>query len=100
MPMLATVKMTAFLKKRTELLQTSETLKSSTCQADLGCVEYRFFHEGENQNNIILILEWQTQEKLATYQNSGRFKILMGAISLLCESSEIRIGAVPIEPHH
>ena len=62
-------------------------------------MKYRFFHEGENGNNIILILEWQTREKLAAYQNSDQFKILMGAISLLCESSEMRIGVVPIEPH-
>jgi quinol monooxygenase YgiN len=100
MSVFATVKMTAFPKKRTELLQTLETLKNSTCKADLGCMEYRFYQEGENENNIILILEWQAQEKLSAYQNSDQFKILMGAISLLCESSEIRIGAVPIEPHH
>jgi quinol monooxygenase YgiN len=100
MSILAMVKMTVFPKKRTELVQTLETLKNSTFKADLGCVEYRFFQEGDNENSIILILEWQAQEKLAAYQNSDQYKILMGAISLLCESSEIRIGAVPIEPHH
>jgi len=100
MSILAMVKMTVFPKKRTELVQTLETLKNSTCQADLGCVEYRFFQEGENENHIILMMEWQKQEKLAAYQNSDPYKILMGAISLLCESSEMRIGALPIEPHH
>jgi quinol monooxygenase YgiN len=100
MSILAMVKMTVFPKKRKELVQTLETLKNSTCTADLGCVEYRFFQEGDNENSIILILEWQAQEKLAAYQNSDPYKILMGAISLLCESSEMRIGALPIEPHH
>lgn len=100
MSILAMVKMTVFPKKRKELVQTLETLKNSTCTADLGCVEYRFFQEGDNENSIILILEWQAQEKLAAYQNSDQYKILMGAISLLCESSEMRIGALPIEPHH
>ena len=100
MSVLAMVKMTAFPRKRTELVQTLETLKNSTCKTDLGCIEYRFYQEGENENNIILILEWQAPEKLAAYQNSDQYKILMGAISLLCESSEIRIGAVPIESHH
>jgi quinol monooxygenase YgiN len=100
MSVLAMVKMTVFPKKRTELLQTLETLKNSTCKANLGCVEYRFYQEGENENTLILILEWQTQEKLAAYQNSDQYKILMGAISLLCESSEVRTGAAPIEPHH
>ena len=99
MSLLAMVKMTAFPKKRAELLQTLETLKNSTCKADLGCLEYRFYQEGENENHIILMVEWQTQERLAAYQNSDQYKILMGAISLLCESSEMRIGAVPIKPH-
>jgi len=98
MSVLAMVKMTAFPKKRTELLQTLETLKNSTCKADLGCVKYHFYQEGENENNIILILEWQTQERLAAYQNSDLYKILKGAISLLCGSSEVRISAMPITP--
>jgi quinol monooxygenase YgiN len=100
MSVLAMVKMTVFPKKRTELLQTLETLKNSTRKANLGCVEYRFYQEGENENTLILILEWQTQEKLAAYQNSDQYKILMGAISLLCESSEMRIGSVPLGPHN
>jgi quinol monooxygenase YgiN len=100
MSVLAMVKMTVFPNKRTELLQTLETLKNSTCKADLGCTEYRFYQEGENGNNIILVMEWQTQERLEAYQVSDQFGILKGAISLLCASSEIRIGAVPIEPHH
>jgi quinol monooxygenase YgiN len=97
MSALAMVKMTAFPKKRTELLQTLETLKNSTCQVDLGCVEYRFYQEGENENHIILMVEWQTQERLAAYQNSDQYKILMGAISILCESSEMKIGAARIK---
>ena len=58
-------------------------------------MEYRFYQEDENENNIILMVEWQTQERLAAYQNSDQYKILMGAISLLCESSEMknRLGA-------
>jgi quinol monooxygenase YgiN len=95
MSALAMVKMKAFPKKLSELLQTLETLKTSTCQTDLGCVEYRFYQERKNKNNIILMVEWQTQENLAAYQDSTQYKILMGAISLLCESSEMSIGSVP-----
>jgi quinol monooxygenase YgiN len=100
MSVLTMVKMTAFPKKRAELLQTLDTLKNCTCKAELGCVEYRFYQEGENENHLILIMEWLTQDKLAAYQNSDQYKILRGAISLLCESSEMRISAVPIEPRH
>ena len=46
MSLLAMVKMTAFPKKRAELLQTLETLKNSTFKADLGCLEYRFLPGG------------------------------------------------------
>jgi quinol monooxygenase YgiN len=95
MSVLAMVKMTAFPKKRSELLQTLETLKNITCTTDLGCVDYRFYQEGDNENHIILMVEWQTQENLEAYQDSNQYKILMGAISLLCESSEMSIGSVP-----
>jgi quinol monooxygenase YgiN len=95
MSVLAMVKMTAFPKKLTELLQTLETLKNITCTTDLGCVDYRFYQKGDNENHVILMVEWQTQENLAAYQDSTQYKILMGAISLLCESSEMSIGSVP-----
>jgi quinol monooxygenase YgiN len=100
MSVLAMLKMTAYPKKRTELLQTLETLRNSTCKPELGCTEYRFYQEGDNENTLILIVEWQTQEKLAAYQNSNQYKILRGAISLLCESSEMKIGSAPIELPH
>lgn len=97
MSVFALVKMTASPKKLIELLQTLETLQDSICKPGSGCLGYRFFQEGENENRIILILEWQTQEKLAVFPNSNQYKILMGAISLLCESSEMKIGVVPVE---
>lgn len=93
----AMVKMSASPKKRTELLQTLETLKDSTSKAELGCIGYRFFQEGKNENSIILILELQSQEKLTAFQNSDQYKILLGALSLLCESSEIIIGSGELE---
>jgi quinol monooxygenase YgiN len=93
----ALVKLMTSPKKRTELLQTLETLRNSTCKPDSGCIGYRFFQEGENENSIILILEWQTQEKLIAFQNSDQYKILLGAISLLCKSSEIITGSVQPE---
>jgi quinol monooxygenase YgiN len=91
------VKMRASPKKSTELWQTLETLRYSTCKLDSGCIRYCFFQKGENDNSIILIMEWQTQEQLTAFQNSDRYKILLGAISLLCESSEIIIGSEQLE---
>lgn len=97
MSLLALMKMTAFPGKRTELLQTLEALKTDTCKADFGCLEYHFYQEGDDDNNIILIMRWESQEKLAAYQNSDQHKILLGAISLLCKSSEVKIATVPKE---
>ena len=91
------MKMTAFPGKRTELLQTLEALKTDTCKADFGCLEYHFYQEGDDDNNIILMMRWESQEKLAAYQNSDQHKILLGAISLLCKSSEVKIATVPKE---
>ena len=89
----ALAKMLTSPKKRTEFLQTLETLRYSTCQPDSGCLGYRFFQDGENENRITLILEWQTQEKLIAFLSSDQYKILLGAISLLCEFSEITTGS-------
>jgi quinol monooxygenase YgiN len=100
MSVLAMVKMTVFPKKRRELLQTLEILKNSTCQAESGCLEYRFYQERGDENTIIMIMEWQTQKELEAYQNTDPFKILQGAMSLLCQNSELRIGAAPVEPPH
>jgi quinol monooxygenase YgiN len=100
MSVLALVKMTALPKKRRELLQTLEALENSTCLAESGCLEYRFYQEGGNENAIILVITWQTPEGLKAYQDSDPFKILKGAMSLLCENSEMIINAIPIEHHH
>ena len=100
MSVLAIVKMTVFPKKRQELLQTLEILENSTCQAESGCLEYRFYQEEGDENIIIMVMEWQSQEKLEAYQNTDPFKILKGAASLLCQNFELRIGAEPVEPHH
>ncbi len=100
MPVFFMVKMTVFPKKLKELLQTLETLESSICKIELGCMKYRFYQEGDNENNVILILEWESQEKLASYHNSDEYKILMGAISLLCESADMKTGTVPMEVPH
>lgn len=100
MSVLAMVKMTVIPKKRQELLQTLEILKNTTCQAESGCLAYRVYQEGGDKNTIIMVMEWQTQEMLAAYQNTDPFKILQGAMSLLCQNSEIRVGAAPVEPPH
>ena len=100
MSILALVKMTAFPKKRRELLQTLEALENSTRQAESECLEYRFYQEAGNENAIILVMAWQTQEGLKAYQDSETFRILKGAMSLLCENSKMVINATPPEPHH
>lgn len=100
MSVLAIVKMTVFPKKCQELLQTLEILKNTTCQAGSGCLECRFYKERGDENTIIMIMEWQTQEKLEAYQNTDLFKVLQGAASLLCQNFELRIGAEPVEPDH
>jgi quinol monooxygenase YgiN len=100
MSVLALMKMTVFPKKRRELLQTLEALENSTCRVESGCLEYRFYQEEGNENVIILVMAWQTQEGLRAYQDSDPFRILKGAMSLLCENSEMIMNATPIEPHH
>jgi quinol monooxygenase YgiN len=97
MSMIAMVKMTVFPVKRQELLQTLETLHENTCRADSGCLGYSFYLEEGDENTIIMVMEWQSQEKLAEYQKTDSFKILQGAASLLCQDFELKIAAKPVE---
>jgi quinol monooxygenase YgiN len=75
-------------EKRLELSQTI-TLLTASIRTEKGCRRCDFCQNTEDKNELWLLEKWDTQENLTTHLNSGRFKVLRGAMNLLKEPYEM-----------
>lgn len=73
-----------------ELSQTVASLCAST-RMDKGCKSCEFCQGIEDENRLVLLEEWDTQESLSRHLNSEHFKVLRGAMKLLKEPFEITL---------
>ncbi len=80
-------------KKRMELSQAIGSLIGSI-RAEKGCKRCDFYQSIENENELCLLEEWDTQENLKTYLKSRQFRVLRGARSLLKEPHEMTFHTV------
>ncbi len=87
------IRMKVLSEKRTELSQTIASLISSI-RAEKGCRRCDFYQSMENENELCLLEEWETQKNLKSYLKSGRFKVLRGAMNLLQEPYEMMFHSV------
>ena len=85
---LATIRMKVLSEKRMELSQTIALLIGSI-RTEKGCKRCDFCQSTEDENRLLLLEEWDTQENLKSHLKSGRFKVLRGAMSLLQEPYEM-----------
>ena len=85
---LAIIRMKVFSEKRMELSQTIASLIGSI-RTEKGCSRCDFCQSMENENQLFLLEEWDTQENLRSHLKSGRFKVLRGAMNLLQEPYEM-----------
>ena len=85
-----TMKMNVRPEKRDELLQTIFALIPPT-RKEKGCLSYHAFLSIEDENEINLVEEWESQEDLNNHFLSDRFSALIGAQSLLNKPLGIRI---------
>ena len=90
---LVIIRMKVFSKKRMELLQTIALLIGSI-RMEKGCKRCDFYQSIENENQLNLLEEWDTQENLKGYLKSGRFRVLRGAMNLLQEPYEMMFHTV------
>jgi quinol monooxygenase YgiN len=74
-------------EKHRELSQTMASLIIST-RMEKGCRRCDFCQSVEDENNLFLLEEWDTEEKLMTHRKSEYFKVLRGAMNLLREPYE------------
>ena len=82
------VRMKVLPDKRMELSQTIASL-SGSIRIEKGCQRCDFCQGIEDENRLFLLEEWDTEENLKSHLNSGRFRVLRGAMNLLKEPYEM-----------
>ncbi len=85
---LVIIRMKVLSEKRVELSQTISSLIGSI-RTEKGCKRCDFCRSMENENELCLLEEWDTQENLKSYLRSEGFRILRGALILLKEPYEV-----------
>jgi quinol monooxygenase YgiN len=85
---LVIIRMKVLSEKRMELSQTIASLIGSI-RTEKGCKRCDFCQSVEDENDLSLLEEWDTQKNLMGYLKSGRFRILRGAMNLLKEPYEM-----------
>ena len=82
-----TIRMKVLSKKRRELSQTIASLSGFT-RMEKGCRRCDFCRSIEDENQFILLEEWDTRKNLMTHLKSEHFRVLRGSTNLLKEPYE------------
>jgi quinol monooxygenase YgiN len=90
---LVIIRMKVLSEKRMELSQTIALLIVSI-RTEKGCQRCDFCQSTEDENELWLLEEWDTQENLKNHLKSGRFRVLRGAMNLLKEPYEMMFHTV------
>jgi len=90
---LVIIRMKVLSEKRMELSQTIASLIGSI-RTEKGCKRCDFYKNIENENQLNLLEEWDTQENLKSHLKSERFRVLRGAMNLLQEPYEVMFHTV------
>jgi len=88
-----TIKIKVLPDKRKELSQTIFAI-IDYIRKEKGCVSYNFYQDREDENNLLLIGEWDMQEDLDNHLCSTTFSVLRGAMNLLSTPPEIKFNVV------
>jgi quinol monooxygenase YgiN len=90
---LVIIRMKVLSEKRLELSQTIASLIGSI-RTEKGCKRCDFYQSIENENQLSLLEEWDSQETLKSHLKSGHFMVLRGAMNLLKEPYEMTFHTV------
>jgi len=90
---LVIIRMKVLSGKRMELSQTIASLVGSV-RTEKGCKGCDFCQSMEDENELFLLEEWETQENLRSHLKSGRFRVLRGAMTLLKEPCKMMFHTV------
>jgi quinol monooxygenase YgiN len=90
---LVIIRMRVLAEKRKELSQTIASLIGSI-RTEKGCRRCNFFQSMEDENELCILEEWNTEGNLKGHLKSERFRVLRGAMNLLQERYEMRFHTV------
>jgi len=90
---LLTIQMKVLSEKRKELSQAIASLMGSIRKAK-GCRRSDFWQRVEDDNEFSLVEEWDTWGDLLHYLKSERFRVFLGAMTLLREPYEMKFHTV------
>jgi quinol monooxygenase YgiN len=90
---LVIIRMKVLAEKRQELSQTIASLIGSI-RTEKGCRRCNFFQSMEDENELCILEEWNTEGNLEGHLKSERFRVLRGAMNLLQERYEMRFHTV------
>lgn len=83
-----------FQQKRKEFLQTVHTLQSDL-RKDPGLIKSRLFQDKNDSERFQLINEWETYQDYDRYLRSEAFRVLIGALKVLSEETDVRYHIGP-----
>ncbi|MCG2752774.1 MAG: antibiotic biosynthesis monooxygenase [Desulfobacteraceae bacterium] len=81
--------MKVFSEKHKELSQAMTCLAGSI-RTEKGCGRCDFCQNLEDEDDLLLLEEWDTRENLEHHMQSEYFKVIRGAANLLKEPCEMR----------
>ena len=76
-------------EKQEEFLQAIRSLHNNS-EEEKGLKKTKLYQEMNDPYGFRLITEWENQKDLETYLRAERFRVLLGALEILCQESEIR----------
>ncbi len=63
-------------------------------EKERGCKKATLYQNLGNANHFNFVQEWETDEALERHLNSEEFKVLFGALKVLCNYSEVTYNMV------
>jgi len=82
-------------QKQQEFLQTLDSLYANGEEGKAeGLRKYTLYQEVNDPRGFRLITEWETQKHLEGYLRAEKFRVLLGALEVLCAKSEIRYSQI------
>jgi quinol monooxygenase YgiN len=80
--------------KRLEFEQLSESL---ICSQGQGHVRTKVLEKSSHTGTVVWTSEWSDRDKLNTYMDGERFKVLMGGLRTLGTRISLQVGESPVE---
>jgi quinol monooxygenase YgiN len=89
----AIIKMTVPAEKRKEVLQTIKAILGPI-RRERGCISCNCSVDVEDERIFFFKEEWDTRDDLDNHLRSGRYGVLIGAMSLLKAAPDIRFNTI------